>query len=305
MNACAIETGQVSKIFGDGSVAVNEVDLQIAPGTVYGLVGRNGAGKTTLIRMLMGLLRPSNGYAHLLGDNMWTASRRHRARVTYVQQNQDAGVRMSLVELSYFCSHFYERWDAAYAEKLTHHFELPPTKPISALSGGQKRKAFIVGALAARPDVMLLDEPAAGLDPVSRRELINMLIEAIADHPECTILFSTHIISDLDRIADRIGIMEKSRLKLSDGVDELKSKTKRVQIIFEGDAPPQDFALPGALSFEAEGPVVKAVVNEKSFETLEKLRDAPGVRIQEFSIGLEDLVIELMENGGGEISCEN
>lgn len=294
MLANAIETNKVSKVFHDGAAAVRDVDLIIPQGTVYGLVGRNGAGKTTLIRILMGLLRPTGGSARVLGEDLWSASRQHRARVAYVQQYPAAGFTMSLVELSYFNSHFYERWDAGYAEKLSERFELVPAKPIASLSGGQQRLAFLIAALAAHPDVLLLDEPAAGLDPVSRRELIDQLIEVISDRADSTIIVSTHIISDLERIADRIGILDNGQLRLSSGVDDLKSDYKRVQIIFPDNPPPGYFSLPNALKYESEGAVVKAIINRADFDVIEQCKQIPGVRIQEFPIGLEDLVIDLM-----------
>lgn len=296
MHVNAIETDKITKVYRGGAAAVYEVDLTISPGTVYGLVGRNGAGKTTLIRMLMGLLHPTRGAARILGEDFRTAPRQRRAQVAYVPQATPSGVNMNMVELSYFNSHFYERWDATYAETLCQRFDVPPLKPIGALSGGQQRMAFIIAALAAQPEVLLLDEPAAGLDPVSRREWLEQLVVTLADRPSCAILISTHILADLERLADRIGVLERGRLRFSSSVDDLKADHKRVQIIFPGNAPPLDFSLPHALQYEADGPVVKAVVHRADFAAVERCQQIPGVRIQEFPIGLEDLVIDLMTN---------
>jgi len=148
-------------------------------------------------------------------------------------------------------------------------------------------------ALAARPEVLLLDEPAANFDPIARRELISELAGVLADGGGCTILFSTHIISDIERIADHVGIMDKGKLVTSARLDELQSTTKRVQVVFEGIAPPPGFKVPGAVRSDVSGPVVSAVVRLAREDALDELRRIPGARVNVFPLGLEDIFIEL------------
>lgn len=293
----AMEANDLSKTFPGGVVAVNGLDLRIETGSVYGLIGRNGAGKTTLIRMLVGVLRPDGGTARVLGQDMFTSDRRTRERFAYVSQTQQLHAWMTLEELCHYLSHFYEKWDAAYARDLANRFDLPWQQQVGVMSGGEQRKVSILLAFAARPEVLLLDEPAAGLDPIARRELIDEIVDVISRTEACTILFSTHIISDLERIADTVGIMDRGRIITSAKLEDLQSRTKRVQVVFDGVEAPRGFQIPGAVRSKTEGPVVSAVVRLDSDTQLDAIRDMPGVRVNVFPLGLEEMFIELFGPG--------
>ena len=299
MSDPAIEAHDLSKTFPGGVVAVNGLDLAVPRDCVYGLIGRNGAGKTTAIRMLMGLLRPNRGTARLLGADMWTAPREQRARVAYVSQAQQVHGWMTPEELCHYASHFYERWDGPYARDLAERFGIPWQTQVGLLSGGEQRKAAILLAFAARPEVLLLDEPAAGLDPIARRELIDEIIDVLSRAEGCAVLFSTHIISDLERIAEYVGIMDRGRIVTSARLEDLQSHTKRVQVIL-GDTLPPGFKLPvipGTIRSTVEGPVVTAVVRMDSESQLDEIRRIPGVRVNVFAVGLEEIFIELFGRG--------
>ncbi len=173
----AIEIRGLTKMFPGDVTAVDTLDMTVPQGAVYGLIGRNGAGKTTTLRLLMGLLRPDHGLADVLGADMRTAAPPHRARVMYVSQSQQLYAWMTLVELGYYLSHFYPRWDASRLRRLAQRFEVPLDRQIGVMSGGEQRKAAIVLALAARTEVLLLDEPAGGLDPIARRQLVDEVVD--------------------------------------------------------------------------------------------------------------------------------
>ena len=289
----AIEANDLSKTFPGGVVAVNGLDLRVEKGSVYGLIGRNGAGKTTLIRMLVGVLRPDGGVARVLGADMLRSDRRTRQRFAYVSQTQQLHAWMTVEELCHYLSHFYEKWDAAYARDLAGRFGLAWDRQVGLMSGGEQRKVSVLLAFAARPEVLLLDEPAAGLDPIARRELIDEIIDVIGRAEGCTVLFSTHIISDLERVADTVGIMDRGRIITSQNLDDLKSRTKRVQVVFDGEGPPRDFVIPGTVRSKTEGPVVTAVVRIDDESQLDAVRAIPGVRVNVFALGLEETFIEL------------
>lgn len=293
MNDFVIETSRLTKVFAGGVVAVNDLSLRVERGAVYGLMGRNGAGKTTTLRLLMGLLRPTAGQAHLLGGDMATAPRSIRSRIAYVSQAQQLPGWMTLAELSRYASHFYDQWDEKMASDIARRWELPLNRPVGQLSGGEQRKAAITLALAPQPEILLLDEPAAGLDALARRELVDELISVIGRNAGCTVLFSTHIITDLERIAEFVGIMDRGGLIISTRLDELQASMRRVQIIFPGDGPPADFTLPGSLRLEISGPVVRAVSRLPDALFLDGLRRLPGVRVHVFPLGLEEIFIEL------------
>lgn len=290
----AIETRNLTKTFPEGTVALGGLDLEIPRGVVYGLMGRNGAGKTTTLRLLMGLLRPDRGEARVLGANLARAGREARGRAAYVSQSQQLPGWMTLPELCRYASHFYECWDSDFAADLALRWGISRERPLGALSGGEQRKAAVLMALAPRPEVLLLDEPAAGLDPISRRELIEELIAVLSRGPGCTVLFSTHIISDLERIAERVGILDRGQLRVDRDLDELKGAYRRVQVIFPGEAPPPHFVIPGAGRCQFSGPVVSGVTAIFDGEHIEALRRWPGVRVQIFPIGLEDIFMEVV-----------
>jgi ABC-2 type transport system ATP-binding protein len=293
----AVEIENLTKVFNKNIVAVDNLDLHVKRGSVYGLIGRNGAGKTTTLRILAGLIRPDQGIAKILGHDMLTSDHATRALMTYVSQQQQLHTWMTIEQHCEYLSHFYPHWDQEYAKRLQERFVLAwNEQTIGELSGGQQRKAAVLLAFAARPDVILLDEPAAGLDPISRRELISEIIEIITSEKECTVILSTHIMSDLERVADTIGVIDRGRLKFSMSVDELKSQIKRVQVIFETAEIASDFQVPGAISQQIDGPVVNAIVKVVSDSQLDSLKNQSGVRVLEHHLNLEECVIALMEN---------
>ncbi|MBI2928507.1 MAG: ABC transporter ATP-binding protein [Verrucomicrobia bacterium] len=294
MSAHAIQTSDLAKAFPGGVVAVSGLDLQVEYGSVFGFIGRNGAGKTTTLRLLMGLLRPSHGSARVLETDLAAAPRTVRARVAYVSQSVQLPGWMTVPELVRYAAHFYDEWDADLARDLTKRWDLPTNRAVGQLSSGEQRKAAIVLALAPRPEVLLLDEPAAGLDPIARREFLDELIAVLGQRDGCTVLLSTHNISDLERLAEHIGIIDRGRLVLSARLDELQASTRRVQVIFPGDSVPVGFNLPGANRVEVSGPVARAITRATDPVYLDALRRKPGVRVDTFPVGLEELFIELV-----------
>lgn len=290
----AVEARDLTKTFPGGIVAVNGLDLTVPRGVVYGLIGRNGAGKTTTLRMLLGLLRPNRGSARVLGADLLRATPADRARVAYVSQAQQIYSWMTVDELATYLAHFYPRWDQAGARRLALRFELDVTRPLGLLSGGEQRKAAILLAFAARTEVLILDEPAAGLDPIARRQLVDEIVDLVGRGDGATVLFSTHIITDLERVAEYVGIMDRGRLLSSSRLEDLQGATRRVQVIFEGDGPPAGFVVPGAVRTRTDGPVVTALVRLASESQLDDLRRLPGVRVTVFPVGLEEMFIELL-----------
>ncbi len=295
MNTPVIQATDLAKTFRNGVIAVSGLDLAIQRGTVYGLIGRNGAGKTTSLRLLMGLLHPDRGRCRVLGHDLRLAGPEVRRRVAYVSQEQQLPSALSLRELCAQVSSFHERWDHELARKLATRFDLVPDVPLGTLSGGAQRKAALLLAFAACPEVLILDEPAAGLDPIARRQLVGQIVEHLGEGGERTVVFSTHIIEDIERVANQVGIMDRGRLVAGGNVEELQSGLRRVQIIFEGAGVPEGFRLNGALRTKVEGAVVTAVLDVSRPGYLEELRAMPGARVHDFPLGLQDLFIELLD----------
>jgi len=293
MQTPAIEACNLTKTFPAGAVALNGLDLDVPAGAVYGLMGRNGSGKSTLLRLLLGLLKPDNGVARVLGWDFWRAPHRVRCRTAYVSQTQHLPSELTLEELSYCLRHCNPNWDQGHARALSKLWDLPWNRKLGCFSNGEQRKAAILLAFATWPKVLLLDEPAAGFDLVARRELVDQLVEAITQTDGCTVLLSTHLIEDLERVADRIGIIDHGRMALSVRLEDLLNETRRVQVIFEDDETPAGFAIPGALKTRRDGAVVTALVRWPHGGELDALRSSVNGRVQVFSAGLEEIFIEL------------
>ncbi len=293
MSDYAIKTQKLVKRYKRGVRAVDGLDLNISTGKVYGLLGRNGAGKTTTIRLLMGLLRPSAGTTSVAGSCMWKASAEQRSRVAYVSQTQQLYRGLTGEEHAGMLSRMYSRWDMDYAYEMARKFEISMECCTGQLSGGQQRMMSVVLALATRADVMLLDEPAAGLDPIARRRLIETLAELLVDTEGRTILLSTHLVDDVERIADDVGFMDEGKLRLSRPMDELKSSMRRVQVVACGDALPEDITIPGTMREQRDGLVLTALAALPTPDALAPLEARRDIRLQSFPLSLEEIFVAL------------
>ncbi len=294
MSECLIEARRLTKCFPDRVVAIKDLDLEVERGSVYGLIGRNGSGKTSALRLLLGLLRPDSGEARILGWDFWKAPRLVRSRVAYVCQGQYLPETQSLEELSWCLGRCHERWDVALAKQMAERWNLPWRRALGDFSSGRQRQAAIVLALAGRPEVLILDEPAAGLDTIARRELIEVIVDALSQTDGCTVLLSTHLIGDLERIANHIGILDRGRMALSLPLEKLQEQFKRVQLIFQGEESPANLTIPGAVSLVSRsGSVVNAIVRWTHEGELEALRATVDARVQVFPMGLEEIFITL------------
>lgn len=299
MSEPVIQAVDLAKTFRPSVIALSGLDLAVPRGAVYGLIGRNGAGKSTCLRLLMGLLRPDRGRAQVFGQDLKNAPRELRQRVAYVSQEQQLPWWMTARELTHYYAQLYDGWDQTHADRLLGTFDLAADRPLAGLSGGDQRRVAVVLALAARPEVVILDEPAAGLDPLSRRQLIEAMIDFLGEGGERTVLFSTHILADLERVADHIGFMDRGRMMMSGPLEQLQSGLRRVQLIFPGDRVPDGFELAGQMRREVSGPVLTAVVRLTDPGQIDRLRAMEGVRVSEQTLGLEDLFLELMDRGAG------
>lgn len=233
MTAPAICIEGLTKRFGR-CVAVDGLDLRVETGSVFGLVGQNGAGKTTTLRCILDLLRPTAGRITVLGDDSVADSVAIRARVGYLPEETDSWGWMTVAECLWFHSGFYASWDAALAEDLRERLGLDPARKLRALSRGTRAKVNLIAALAHRPELLILDDPTSGLDPVVRREFLEAMIETVNAEGN-TVLLSTHLLHEMERVADRVAVLHEGRLLLSAQIDELKERYKKLRVLT--DAP--------------------------------------------------------------------
>ena len=216
-----IEISQLSRRFGTRQ-ALSSVTLSLPRGGVYGLVGANGAGKTTLIKHLMGLLKAQQGSVRVLGLDPVADPVRALSRMGYLSEENDLPGWMRVDELIRYTRAFYPAWDDAYAEELRQRFALHPAARIGSLSKGQKARAGLLVALAYRPELLILDEPSSGLDPIVRRDILGAVMRTIADEGR-TVLFSSHLLDEVEEVADHVTMMSRGRIVLSGPLEEIKA----------------------------------------------------------------------------------
>ena len=217
-------------------VALDGVDLTVREGEIYGFLGRNGAGKTTTIRALIGILAPDEGEMELLGRSVRRVDVKTKQRIGYVSQEPHCYPWMTARALGQFVSGFYPTWDTAEFERLLRALDLPVDRRFSQLSGGMQMKLSLALALAHRPALLILDEPTAGLDPVARREFLELIASQARNHGRTT-FFSTHLIDEVQRVADRVGIIDRGRMRYEGSVAELRGEVKRVRTSPGASAP--------------------------------------------------------------------
>ena len=293
MNAPIIHLDHLQKNFAAKAV-LRGIDLAIEPGTVLGLLGANGSGKTTLIKCALGLLRPTTGSATVFGEDAWDLSAAAKARLGYVPQEVTSYPWMRVRQVIAYTAAFYPRWNQNFVDDLCHRWHVPLEDRVGALSTGQLQTVGIVLALGHEPELLVLDEPVASLDPAARREFLRTILDMLESH-ERTILFSTHITSDLERVANRVAILDNGRIRFHGELDELKDRVKRLRISSRRELP-DSFAVPGALRSEVSGThatVCVANFDERLAADMRQTWDA-DVAIQD--LNLEEIFVE-MHNG--------
>src|SRR5256714_10330223 len=220
VTAPVIDVNNLTRLF-DSKTALDAVMLAMARGAVSGLVGANGAGKTTLIKHILGLLRAQSGSVRVFGLDPVADPVGVLSRIGYLSEENDLPGWMRVDELIRYSRAFRPTWDDAYAEELRQSFALDPAAKIKNLSKGQTARVGILIALAYRPDLLLLDEPSSGLDPIVRRDILGAIIRTIADEGR-TVLFSSHLLEEVEQVADHVTMINKGRIVLSAPLSEIK-----------------------------------------------------------------------------------
>jgi ABC-2 type transport system ATP-binding protein len=230
-----IVTHRLTKYYGRRR-AVDALDLRVAQGVVYGLLGRNGAGKSTLIKMLLGMVHPDSGRAEVFGEEPLNLRPETRARIAYLAEGHPLYQWMTVGEAARFARAFYRNWNGPLLEQILDHFELSRRARIRRLSNGQRAQVSLALAVAADPELLILDDPTLGLDTVVRRDFLESLIQIIQRRGR-TILFSSHILGDVERVADRIGILVDGVLRVDCPTDHFKESVRKVVLEFDGEPP--------------------------------------------------------------------
>ena len=226
----AIECENLGRSFGR-LPAVQGLNLSVPEGSFFALLGPNGAGKSTLLKVLLNLLRPSTGSARVLGRQSTSLSAGDFQRIGYVADGQDLPDWMTTSQLLSFCRPLYPSWDQSLATRLAAQFDLPVDRALSKLSRGMRMKAALLSCLAYRPELMVLDEPFRGLDPLVRDDFIQGLLEIPGDDRPRTFIVSSHDIDEVERLADDVGFLAAGNLLVHEPADALRRRFRSIEIV--------------------------------------------------------------------------
>lgn len=286
---------ELSKSFGRQE-AVHQVNLEIPEGTIYGIVGANGAGKSTLLRLMLGIIWPTSGEIRLFGDALPRESAAMRQRVQYVGPDGALYRSFRVRDLVEYCRLLYTRFDNSRCNSLLEALQLPLNQSVRRLSMGMQMQLRLAMALSSRPDLLLLDEPTTGLDPVVRKQFLQLIVDEAA-RDGTTVVMATHQLDVLERIADGIAIMYRGRLIAKGMIEEFKATIRSYQAVLPNGLP--DFLQRDGrvLRLDRHGSVWTVVVEDASGEVLEGLQ-AIGSHVESLNLNLEDLFAHLLLKEG-------
>jgi ABC-2 type transport system ATP-binding protein len=253
----AIVTERLTKSYG-GRAVVNNLTMRVPQGSVYGLLGRNGAGKSTLIKMLVGMVHPDYGRWSLLGEDGASLSTKTRGRIAYLAEGHPLYNSMTIAQAVAFNRAFCPASDPGLVDKILDHFDLDRTAKIGRLSKGMRAQVSLALALAPDPELLILDDPTLGLDTNTRRDFVESMIGVIQRRGR-TILFSSHVLGDVERVADRIGILIDGVLRVDCPTDHFKTAVRKVVVEF-GRQPPALPTITGLLHEQQTGSTRRELV---------------------------------------------
>lgn len=288
MAESVIEVRGLTRRFGNKS-ALHDVSLTIPRGSVFGLVGENGAGKTTLLKHLLGLLRAQVGSVRVFGRDPVADPVGVLGKIGCLSEDRDLPDWMRIDELLRYNQAFYPTWDEDYADELRREFSLDSRQRVSTLSRGQRARAGLLVALAHRPDLLVLDEPSSGLDPVVRQEILGAIVRTVADEGR-TVLFSSHLLDEVERVADHVAMLHEGRLVACDSLDQIRRRHHRFLIRFDQpqNSSPQ---LPGALSCQGDGQEWTVLCNGGREELVQAVLARGAKIVEEASPSLEEIFV--------------
>jgi ABC-2 type transport system ATP-binding protein len=285
-NHAVIVMEHVSRHYG-AKFALNDVSLEVPRGGVLGLVGTNGAGKTTLIKHILGLLRAQSGTVRVFDLDPVSRAVTVLSRLGYLSEDRDLPPWITVGELLRYTKAFYPGWDTAYAEALRDQFQLSAKSRIRTLSKGELAKAGLLLALAHRPELLVLDEPSSGLDPVVRREMLEAIVRAVGDEGR-TVLFSSHLLDEIARVSDRVAMLANGRLVLQGDLQDILETHRRL-VVRLPEPTASLRAFPGALSVNVGPREWTVICNGATEAFVNAVRQARGDVLEQTDATFEEV----------------
>jgi ABC-2 type transport system ATP-binding protein len=274
-----------------GKLVLDDVSFAVEPGDVVGVLGKNGAGKTTLLELMLGFTPASTGNVQLFGHDSFRLPAAAKARIGFVPQTDELVNQLTAADQIGVIASFYSDWDDALITRLSRSWEVDLRERIKGMSVGQRQKLSILLALGHKPDLLILDEPVASLDPIARRQFLEQIVEVTADGQR-SVVFSSHIVSDVERLANKIWIVKDHRMCWQGDFDSLKESIVRLHVRATRSLP-DSLSIPNALSVQRNGTTATAVVRDWSAESHGEVQARLGAQLEVEQLTLEDIFLEL------------
>jgi ABC-2 type transport system ATP-binding protein len=284
-----IQARGLTRYFGR-KCAVDSVTFNVPRGSVFAFIGRNGAGKTTTIRMILGLLEPTRGSARILGHDSAALPPETRARIGYMAEGHPVYAWMRVGQYAGFQRGFYPHWNQEIFAAVIDYFAIDPLTKAGHLSHGQRAGLHLAMTLAIEPEVLMLDDPATGLDPAARRSLLEAMIYFTRSR-ERTIFFSTHLLDDVERVADYVAVLDYSVLRACASADAFRERVRRLVVRFPSEPPHKLPAIPGLLRVTRADNELLLIVANFNGQTERDLESLGAIAVDEQPISLEDALI--------------
>jgi ABC-2 type transport system ATP-binding protein len=293
-DSLAIQTSALTKSYGQ-FLAVDSLNLAVPKNRITAFLGPNGAGKSTTIKMLLGMIRPTNGDATVLGHAISNPSEatRLRERIAYVAEDKPLYGYMTVEQLIRFTSRFYRDWRPDEAQRLLAEYRLPAGKKVRSLSKGMRTKLALLLAFARRPELLILDEPSEGLDPIGIEELLQALVSQAA--AGVTVFFSSHQLAEVERVADHVCILNHGRLQLSTPIDDLRESYRRIDFVFEAVPSARELLVPGIEKIRSSGHQVTVLTSRNADEVIRRARDLSAVSVEVSPVPLREIFLETVK----------
>ena len=287
----AITTNGLTKSY-DGFLAVTDLSIAVGLGSITGFLGQNGAGKSSTIKMLLGMMRPTRGGGSVLGHDIAdpAASVAMRQRVAYVAEDKRLYDYMNVRQLIDFTRSFYPGWRDDIEAELLDEFRLPLNRSVKKLSKGMRTQTALLLAFARGAELLVLDEPTEGLDPVATEKVLQLVVRTAADGT--TVFFSSHQIAEVEQVADRVLMIDRGKLVLDTSVDAVKEEFRRIRAVYDGPTRPDVATIPGVRRVEVDGRLMSVMASHNVDAIVRQLRTGPATSVEVVPVTLKEVLLE-------------
>ncbi|WP_416730716.1 ATP-binding cassette domain-containing protein [Fictibacillus sp. JL2B1089] len=289
-----LRVNNISKTI-EGSQVLDHVNITLEPGTIAGLVGRNGVGKSTLLRVIAGILDPDDGQV-LFNDTDIHQNPQVKQKITYVPDSTEILKSYSVKEIVKLYDAIYEDFDVVYFYSLLDRFKLPKNKKIRTYSKGMKALFLMILSFSTKSDLIILDEPTNGLDPIVKRNILQFIIEEVSERQLC-VLISTHHLEEVEKMADVLIMIKEGRIESTTSIEDAKTSFRKVQVVYKHSLPEKIEQLNNVNILNQTGRVYTLMIKGNIDATLEKLNQENPLLLEELPMTLEDIFISTL---GGE-----